>query len=118
VSEWTNEEIERVVKEAIGRGQTDKEFRELALKDPDAALMKVAGRAVPEGIKVKFFDGSDAHITIVLPEMASVDGELSDTQLEQVAGGARCAGSCVASCGVTSTVSLGLPGVGAVGGCI
>ena len=116
--QWSSEEIDRVIREAIRRGQSDGEFRKLAFKDPNMAIMKVAGRPVPESLKIKFFDGTGAHLSIVLPELASESSELSDTQLEQVAGGARCGGSCVASCGVTSTVSAGLPGVGAVGGCI
>jgi hypothetical protein len=117
MSEWNSAEIERVIKESIRRGQTDAEFRALALKDPGMAIMKVAGRPIPEGVKVKFFDGTGAQISIVLPELTAGD-ELSDTQLEQVAGGGRCAASCAASCGVSSTVSIGLPGVGAIGGCV
>ncbi len=116
--QWTSEEIDRVIRETVRRGQTDAEFRALALKDPNMAVMKVAGRAIPESLKIKFFDGTGAHVSVVLPELQAEDGELSDTQLEQVAGGGRCAASCAASCGVTSTVSVGLPGVGAVGGCI
>jgi hypothetical protein len=116
--EWTSQEIERVIKECIRRGQTDAEYRKLALEDPTLAVEKVAGRGLPETLKIKFFDGTGAHMSIVLPELETGDGELSDSQLEQVAGGARCAASCAASCAVTSTVSVGLPGVGAVGGCV
>jgi hypothetical protein len=117
-NDWTNEEIQRVVEQSIKRGKTDASFRSLALAQPRAAIEQVAGKSIPEGLKVKFFDGSNAHLTIILPEYSADESELSDTQLEQVAGGGRCAASCVASCAVTSTVSVGLPGVGAVGGCL
>ena len=116
--EWTPQEIEKTITECIRRGKTDPAFRKLALSDSHRAIEKVAGKAAPEALKIKFFDGSGAHLTIVLPEAVGDESELSDTQLEQVAGGGRCAASCAASCGVTSTVSIGLPGVGAVGGCI
>jgi hypothetical protein len=117
-AEWTPQEIEKTINEAIRRGKTDPTFRALALSDPRRAIEKVAGKSIPETLKIKFFDGAGAHLTIVLPEPVGDESELSDTQLEQVAGGGRCAASCAASCGVTSTVSLGLPGVGAVGGCL
>lgn len=116
--EWTSQDIEKTIQESIRRGTTDQAFRKLALSDARAAVEKVAGRPIPEGLKIKFVDGAGAHMTIVLPELAGEEGELSDTQLEQVAGGGRCAASCAASCAVTSTVSVGLPGVGAVGGCL
>jgi hypothetical protein len=117
-SQWTPQEIERVIEDSIKRGTSDERFRTLAFSDPHAAIEEVAGKPIPEGLIVKFFDGTGAHLSIILPEYAADESELSDIQLEQVAGGGRCAASCVASCAVTSTVSLGLPGVGAVGGCL
>jgi hypothetical protein len=118
VMDWTAADAEKAIKETVTRARTDLKFRELALKDPRAALRQVSGKEPPEGLRIKFFDGGDAHVTVVLPEYVSDASELSDAQLEQVAGGGRCAASCVASCAVSSTVSLGLPGVGAIGGCI
>lgn len=118
VQEWTAEDAEKAIKETIARSRTDLKFRQLASSDPRAALKQVSGKELPEGLKIKTFDGGDAHLTIVLPEYVSDESELTDVQLEQVAGGGRCAASCAASCAVTSTVSIGLPGVGAVGGCI
>jgi hypothetical protein len=117
-SEWTPQEIERVIEDSIKRGKTDADFRKLALSNARTAIEEVAGKPIPEGLKVKFFDGSGVQLSIILPEYTADESELSDTQLEQVAGGGRCAASCVASCAVTSTVSIGLPGVGAVGGCL
>jgi hypothetical protein len=118
VQDWTAEDAEKAIKETINRARSDMKFRQLALKDPRAALKQVSGKEPPEGLRVKTFDAGDAHVTIVLPEYVADESELTDVQLEQVAGGGRCAASCAASCAVTSTVSLGLPGVGAVGGCV
>lgn len=118
VSEWTTKDIENAIQEAIKKGRTDLAFRKLALSDPNKALETITGKQLPEGLKVKFFDGNDAHLTVVLPEYVEDESELTDAQLEAVAGGGRCAASCAASCAVSSTVSIGLPGVGAVGGCL
>jgi hypothetical protein len=117
-TEWTSADVQSTIEEAIRRGRSDLAFRNLALADPNKALEMIAGKPVPEGLKIKFFDGSDAHMTIVLPEYVEDESELTDLQLEQVAGGGRCAASCAASCVVSSTISIGLPGVGAVGGCL
>jgi hypothetical protein len=116
--EWTTQDVESTIQAAIKRGKTDLAFRQMALSDPNKALETLSGKPLPEGLKVRFFDGGDAHLTIVLPEYVEDESELTDAQLESVAGGGRCAASCAASCAVSSTVSIGLPGVGAVGGCL
>lgn len=118
ISEWTTKDVEGAIQEAIKRGKTDLQFRKLALADPTKALESLTGKKLPEGLNVKFFDGTGAHLTVVLPEYVEDESELTDAQLEAVAGGGRCAASCAASCAVSSTVSVGLPGVGAVGGCL
>ena len=118
VQEWTAEDADKVIRETMNRARTDDKFRQLALDDPKKALKEVAGKEPPEHLRVKFYDGGDAHVNIVLPPSVSEESELTDTELEQVAGGGRCAASCAASCAVSSTVSVGLPGVGAVGGCV
>jgi len=118
VMDWTAEDAEKAIRESISRARTDKSFRELALSNPTQALRQVSGKEPPADLKIKFLDGEGAHVSIVLPELVEDESELTDVELEQVAGGGRCAGSCVASCAVSSTVSIGLPGVGAVGGCV
>ncbi len=115
---WEPRDIEDLLRSTIERARTDAAFREKALSDPQAAIMEQSAKPVPDGISVKFHDGKGALVNIILDEPVDEDEELSDSELEQVAGGARCAASCAASCAVTSTVSIGYPGVGAVGGCV
>jgi hypothetical protein len=113
-SNWTPQEIEDAVKKVMAKGSTDAAFRNLALTEPNKAVEQVANKPVPAGVKVRFVEANGAQYTIVLPDLRSSDpSELTDAELEHVAGG-RCAASCALSCGVTSTVTVGIPGVGGV----
>ncbi len=86
-SEWTDEEIKRIELAIKRSAMKDPEFRALALSNPNAAIAKITPRPLPVGFKVKFIDNAGANRTVVLPDpMARVD-ELSDAELEQVAGG-------------------------------
>jgi hypothetical protein len=117
MADWTPEAIQKTVDDLVKRSMTDADFRKTALADPAQAVRIVAGIDPPPGVTIKFFDGTGAQIALVLPEMAKEDAsELSDLELEQVAGGrGACAVTCVgASCAVTSTVTIGIPGIGCV----
>ena len=112
---WQVSEINDAIQKTIKLSTTDAAFRKLALTDPNAAIERVAGKPVPAGTRIKFVESEGAHFTIILPQMARSDvSELSDAELEQVAGGARCVGTCAASCAVTSTVTIGIPTVGSI----
>jgi len=112
---WEVSEINEAIQKAIKLSTTDAAFRKLALTDPNAAIERVAGKPVPPGTRIKFVESGGAHFTIILPEMVRSDvSELSDAELEQVAGGGRCVGTCAASCAVTSTVTIGIPTVGSI----
>jgi hypothetical protein len=89
--EWNEAEAQKTLAEIAKRVQTDPEYRKLALKDPNAAIAKVNPTPVPAGFKVQFVDNEGANLTIVLPDALSTEGELSDAELEQVAGGRRAA---------------------------
>ena len=107
MAEWTREEANKAINDVAKRATKDKEFRALALKDPVAAVAKVTPHQVPTGFKIRFVDNAGANLTIVLPDPPPAEGELSDSQLEQVAGGgdaSRCGGSCVVSCGISSVI--------------
>jgi hypothetical protein len=83
---WTEEEADRAFVEVRRRAMTDKAFRQLALANPNAAIEKVSGKAVPPGIKIKIIETDPAaHMTFLLPQM--IGEELSEADLEKVAGG-------------------------------
>ena len=102
MAEWIESEAQKTLAEITKRSQTDAEFRKLALKDPNTAIAKVNPTPIPTGFKVQFVDNEGADLTIVLPDALSNQGELSDSELEQVSGGGRCETSCAASCVMSS----------------
>jgi len=105
------DEAPAIVERILKRASTDVAFHALAISNSAAAVKEVSGKQLPEGFKVRFVSNEGADLTLVLPDVVTGDDELSDAELEQVAGG-RCAASCAASCAVTSTVGIGIPGVG------
>lgn len=104
-SGWTQEEANQALQQIVQRTTTDMEFRRLALRDPNAAVKQVTGKELPPGFKIKVVENQGANLTVVLPDPQNQSGELSDAELEQVAGGGnKCGGSCGGSeaCGVSS----------------
>ena len=98
----TSQEAEQAIEKIVKRAQTDSEFRQLCLDSPNTAAQKASGKDIPEGFTLRFVENQGADMTVVLPDLVDASAELSDTELEQVAGG-KCGGcSCAASCVGTS----------------
>jgi hypothetical protein len=74
------------VRAVLSRSATDKAFRQLLLSDPRAAIAEATGQAVPANFRVAFVENT-ADATVVLPPVVSETAELSDSELEAVAGG-------------------------------
>lgn len=70
----------------LARSATDRAFRDQLLTDPRAAVSEHLGRELPERYNVVFVE-NNADITLVLPDPVDVEGELSEDELEAVAGG-------------------------------
>ena len=101
MAEWTQEEAHKATQEVIKRATTDKAFRTLALQNPAKALAQIDPKPLPPGFKIQVVERGGADLTVVVPDLIPNAGELSDAELEQVAGGGdanRCGGSCAASC--------------------
>jgi hypothetical protein len=97
----TSQEAEQAIAQIVKRAQTDTEFRQLCLNDPNGAAQEATGKDIPEGFSLRFVENQGADLTVVLPDMIDANAELSEQELEQVAGG-KCGVSCGGSCGVSS----------------
>jgi hypothetical protein len=73
----------------IERSLQDEEFRQRLLHDPKGTMEQELGGRLPESIEVRALEESADTIYLVLSSASAVGegGELSDQDLEKVAGG-------------------------------
>lgn len=96
--QYSEAEIQAAIQEITTRSRTDAEFRQLALTNPSEAIKEATNLEVPANFKVKFVESQGANLVVTLPDPVGKEGELSDAELEQVAGGGRGASACGVSC--------------------
>jgi hypothetical protein len=80
-------EMERRI---VQRSIEDESFRQQLLEDPKAAVEQELGSRLPEEVRVVTVEETADTIYLVLPSTSTAGGEggeLSDQQLESVAGG-------------------------------
>lgn len=82
---WTEEKVQEVAKSIQDKAMTDVAFRTRFKTDPNTVIEEVSGLQVPAGFKIRVVAPEDADLTIALPKIET--GELSDMELEAVAGG-------------------------------
>jgi hypothetical protein len=87
MSEWTQQEVDQTLEEIKRRAITDPEFRQIALVNANAAIAQVNPKPIPDTVSIKFADNTGTLKTIVLPDPIAAADELSDAELEEVAGG-------------------------------
>jgi hypothetical protein len=87
----------------IQRSLEDDAFRQRLIEDPKAAVEQELGTRLPEEVRVVTVEESADTIYLVLPSTSMAGGEgveLSDQQLESVAGGGTWgAETCQSTCG-------------------
>jgi len=91
------QKVAEKIQEILVRSATDLAFRQRLLADPRATVAEFTGRSLsdmPESFNVKFVENK-AGVTIVLPDPIDGAAELSEQELEAVAGGTGT--PCVAS---------------------
>ncbi|WP_341279234.1 hypothetical protein [Paenibacillus sp. FSL H8-0537] len=86
---WTQEQFNETVHAVIAKANSDAEFRALAISDIYAAIKAATGHEVPQQFKINIVDATGYHSTIVLPEVRRAADELTETELEAVAGGSK-----------------------------
>jgi hypothetical protein len=83
----------------IQRSLEDEAFRQRLLDDPRAAIEQELGTQLPESIEVRVVEESADTIYLVLPSASPIGqgGELSDQELDAVAGAGLAEATCEAT---------------------
>jgi len=90
---WTRGQLwDKVVEQA----QKNPKYHAALKSDPRGLLEKQLGTAIPKSVNIKVLEESPDTYYIVLPAFAKEGAELSDSDLEKVAGGGTVKGD--ASC--------------------
>jgi len=88
--------VDKLIDDVARRAVVDPEFRKLAVSNPEKALAQFSDKPLPKGISIHFADNSGSTKTFVLPPLMTPTGELSEKELEQVAGGwCLCTSCCI-----------------------
>ncbi len=91
----------------IYKAMTDPNFRQRLLSNPKTVLEKEMGVTLPTTVNIQVHEETETTVHLVLPaaQQVSVMQDLSDEELEQVAGGASpndgC-GTALSGCGCTT----------------
>lgn len=77
----------QLLTDILSRAASDRTFRVALLNEPAGTIQTAFGVQVPHNYRLKFIErGTDVDSLIVLPDLVAA-GELSDDELEEVAGG-------------------------------
>lgn len=79
---------QQTLEKVLSRAGVDADFRKGLLCSPHQTILDAFGVRVPTAFRLKFVEkGKDVDALVVLPDFQSADGELSERELEVVAGG-------------------------------
>lgn len=94
----TRDELQRQV---IERALSDQQFRRDLVANPRETIERELDVALPDGVEISVVEETPSSVYVVLPPATTQTGEeLSDADLEDVAGGYSVASGCISTaCG-------------------
>src|SRR4051812_885827 len=105
MSQWTDEEVQKTLNLVTRKSGVDPQFRKLCLNDPKAAIAVVNDTPIPATFRLRFVENEGASMTVILPDPSSLENELTDADLEHVAGGKSGTGT---PGGITGGITVGV----------
>jgi hypothetical protein len=87
---------------------TDPEFKREVVKDPKGMLERHIGQKLPPNLKIFIHEEDAKTLHFSLPPAPSNATELSDDELEKVAGGTEIVMSVVGTVSLTMALSIGI----------
>ena len=100
---WTRGQLwDKIVEQA----QRNPKYYAALKSDPRSLMEKQLGTAIPKSLNIKVLEETPDTYYIVLPAFAKEGAELSDTDLEKVAGGSTVKGD--ATCNQTTGAAIGV----------
>ncbi|MBW7457439.1 NHLP leader peptide family RiPP precursor [Paenibacillus sepulcri] len=86
---WSKEAVAEAVNKVGARAATDLEYRNLCVTNIHEAIQQETGLEVPSSFKIGVLDQSSYSLSIVLPKVQLADNELTEGELDSVAGGSK-----------------------------
>ncbi len=86
----TRTELDTLVRDRLA---SDPDFRANLIAEPRVTVSQLVGVALPDAVQVQVHEETLTHIHLVIPAQ-STPGQLSDSDLELVAGGVCWTDSC------------------------
>jgi hypothetical protein len=84
---------QQAIEAIVARAEVDPPFRAALLRDPARAVSDAFGVSLPPGFRIRFIERAPTDdLLVVLTDPVGNAGELSDDQLDAVAGGAGTTG--------------------------
>ena len=100
---------EQMERRIVEKSLQDESFRQRLIEDPKAAVEQELGTRLPEDVQVRAVEETAQTIYLVLPSSSPLgEGkELSDQDLEAIAGGGSTVWGATCSCGSAGYVCTG-----------
>lgn len=85
-----NDDIEDAVEKVLDKAIKNEAFKKLLIADPKGTLAnELPDSYIPEDFKIYFHENTSQEIHLLLPSLKTEDGELSEAELDAVAGGKK-----------------------------